>query len=495
MLNLILFCGIFMGTAGLLVLQLLLLKGVVFPEKALPVVLIAGLVLTVFFFLRREPLRWLRGNFFTLTSLFLLSFLIVSFQVAWDFFLDSPLNFGRYFESEDLLIKSVTFSCVCLGFFLCGYFGTIFCSSVRSKENPAAIPVKLPDDHTAEVTPLVIIAVVLSVLFLLSVDKSYLNGGYSDGMNSTAARLDGYLNRFIYMVIIQIVWNARVAQDGARMTLRKYLRLFPLPFYAVLLAKLSVVLASGDRGPLISIMTILVFGYLLLARRRLGLPMMVCGVLACGMLLSIFKLSGGFGGEGDFSQNFKAAADRLSQKDVMSSVSPYTLELAGSIHAHTVLYEAWENGETYPGIPLIAGTVNCIPAGVTFVSMLFGLHKSQLNTAELATEIAGTHFGLGTTCAGDALATLGLFGAYLLFFGMGVLFRHSDVLAGTEDSPGRYPLFIILFLLLTGIIRLPRGSIIVYCGEFLFCWSVLELNILLSHFKQRKRITAKNEKA
>lgn len=422
--------------------------------------------------------RMLKGNPFTVTNFFLIGLSITSFQIPVEYLLDSfsHVKFQEYFFDLSIVNASVCFSSIAISVFS---LGQLSIANVQKKigDNPTA-SFNQSSRIRINLAPFITITILLFILHIATVDFRYYLGGYSQySISGLSLVAHGYLMRFIVVSFFLVMWNYKLkSMNGPnKLSMIKYLRIFPTKLLIVIGVLFVLTFLSGDRGVLIRIMLLMAFGFFIVSRTKIRYITFVIVVVTVGFVFSIAKLVGGYSEQESYVSSFQQAQERFAVSDRSQSVSPYTLELAGSIYSNNILFSLWRSGVSLQGAGVIAGVLMAFPGGVSLFSAVTGLSNETVNSSNLATVISNQDYGVGTSIVGDALINVGLLGALFSFFVLGRLFRIVDVNLYKSNPNFEYLLLGCIFI--AEAIILPRASMFNLIGVFVFDYLIIKLLI------------------
>jgi len=439
---------------------------------------ILAAMLSLFFrSLQFEKRRLLSRNPFTITNFFILSYCITLFQIPLEYLLNT-LNDNRFhhlFYDYSIINKSILFSAICLVIFNFGQ------TLIKDRG-----PVTMVQDNATvfliNSKPFLLITISLFFLHIITVERGYYFGG-NESLTGLSLIVHGYLMRFIVIFVFIIVWNSKQKVSIKSLNILGYLKIFPIYFLVLISVLCLLTLFAGDRGPIIRIVLVMVFGYFVLSQRKVNYISFFILIITSGFVLSIVKLIGGYSGDVGYVESFSVAQERFNTSDRIESISPYTVELASSIYSNAILFSLWSSGVSLYGIGLFTGVLMAVPAGVTFFSELTGLAGESINSAVLATIVSGQDYGVGTTVVGDALINFGFFGAMLCFLFLGGIMRKLDVNIYNDKLDFKWTL--LAFVLIADIIILPRSSMYTLVGVYIFDYAIISIILVLMKAKRK----------
>lgn len=352
----------------------------------------------------------LKGSF-----IFLLSYCIVNFQV----FLE--LNFGSIHFAQKILppnnfIIIGTYS-ICLIGLICFLLGL-------------TVKLKLPSRcyrsqslQAISLYPLLIFNFGLLILFIVSVGETYLAGGYGGSLESKAVRYSLILELSYYAYLYFFV-KSNDKTDGIWYSFKK---IHPI-YYVSLLLYFVILLAAGDRGPVLflSLATSATVIYLSNIRLKNYYFIIVGVILIFG--ISIFGKGRRHGTGFTFKERIEMGlTDYNTSSD--NPLSPATLELAGSGRLNFKAAQIVEEEGTFNGQFLLQQIIGVVPLLTSPVNSYFNINNREINSANFLTyKVLGPSptYSVGTTCVADLYLDFGICGVILGLFLFGVIMRFVD---------------------------------------------------------------------
>lgn len=332
-----------------------------------------------------------------------------------------------------------------------------------------------------------LLSLVLFIAYILIMPWDYFGGGYSYFMNEASVeivngtRIQGYLLRVIILIDVLIIWKAKRQRIGIS-NFRTFLRKYPKVALWVQILFSLLVLMSGDRGPVFFIGIPFLVTYFSISQKKMKLPIFILLVVGAGVFFTVFKLTGGLVLDRSYRDVFSGAFERFSSGYKRDSISPYTIELAGSFFAYSVAWDAWLSGTFTKMLNLLMSSLMSIPFAVTLVLKLSGLLPSDYSPAVIVTEHAQIYgYGIGTDVIGSMMLDMTPVITPLVFIGIGSLIRTLDRVVYSPNCKFQWLLLALIFS--SDAFYIPRASIYVVIGGFVF--SVLLCYMVAFLFRKR----------
>lgn len=288
-----------------------------YSEMTLRIVVFAAFALLTVFIFHKEECPWLKGQSVKCSSLFLLGFCIVHFQLYVDVLLGNCAPDDPFLMVDSKLVcKAAILGLIALSAFFFGYFlkkGSIF-------QTPGASAI-------VPLSPLVIFATILFPAWIYSTGLEYINGGYGSNGGETGV-FSSYIS-LIYELAMEAVPMFHARNFRVRGVRPSFIRfVISLGWYNALLgAYLICVMLSGDRGPIISLGLFLFLSYLYASGYRITKLRFLLLTLIAAAVLTILGIARGFGPGYGFTEKISMALETERRTE---SVVPQTAELAGS---------------------------------------------------------------------------------------------------------------------------------------------------------------------
>ena len=386
------------------------------------VVLISSII-----FIKKRSFGINKKNYFTVSFLFLLGFIIVHFQAYLEFFLNP--KFDLTFKEPipiSVIPKAAIISTISLLSYYLGYY--LFLLLPKFKNIPNVKKFKFTDHP-----PYILLS--LSVFFLITfftfIDKGYFFGGYGDMMNQEAGigiipeYSQQYLLLSIYSFVILHTWNLKLYTKN--ISLLSYLKTYPKIFILVITIYLSLNLLSGDRGPMVSILVCLFGGYVFISNKPITFfKILSLSSVAIGMLIfigifrdidSTLSLSDRFNTTSEIAKNINNGS---------KWIFPYTDELAVIVRTHHVMVDLVDKSSIIYGIGIINNLLATIPGFGMLFSLITGIPQELMSSSEVVTAVMNADHGMGTTCVADIYWNVGVLGSVFVFILFGIIVAYVD---------------------------------------------------------------------
>ena len=359
--------------------------------------------------------KFLRINFLSNSSLFILLFSVVCFQFPIDYVLgNNDINFSNYFYNFNTINLSTTFNALCVVSFIMGLMSySCKIKTVHSCNHLKIMKISL--------RPLLYIMYFMWIGFLIFLNVDYINGGHGVvPANEISIAFYGYFLRLniIYLSLCIVKYS-----NKKNMSIKEAILVHDFLYIFILIISVFLFLLAHNRVYIIYLF-MPVFFYILSVSNIKTKPLVsILLIFGIGFLFTFFKLLGikGLFMLGDLNINDFNTYDRFS------SFSPFTSELAGSILADSSLFYIWyTQGIIMFGSTLVYGVLRSFSGLVPLFYMLTGLSDTTYNSASYLTSIMSSNYGLGTSVSGDSLVSFGFVGTLILMNLFGRLCLYGD---------------------------------------------------------------------
>lgn len=411
------------------------------------VILLVSIVLVLFLLFRKEKATELKRNYFRPVFLFLIGYVIVHFQKNVDLLLGLVTeNQQFYFPYNGVICKAAILAligliCFCIGYMSCkSRFKTKF----------------IVGNACRSTYYLSILSVILLIVFIRYAGVDYIIGGYGEkNLEGLAAYSSLLLNVVLYSIMILKSYNVYIAKSS----IVQYLKMYEKPFYVSFCLYIAVIIMSGDRGPMISLILAFVLNYFLVTRRKMKIVSLLICALVGGTVISLLGVA----------RKFSAVSDSFSEKMLIASqirmeptsFLPMTEELAGSTRCLNYALAYVPDEHPYLNGQFFAKNIlSIMPFNSSVTNSIFDSRFRYKGSASFITWIEqGDHpnSGVGTTCIADLYLDFGLIGVMFFMLLFGMIFRFLEIQLFVVRTPSLW-IYSVGFYLMTCSLYLSRSS-------------------------------------
>lgn len=330
------------------------------------------------------------------------------------------------------------------------------------------------------------------LLFFVLNGKTYLAGAYSQEMlNSMSGTMNAYsgilVELLLYSAIILKIYSTK--EDNKNISVIGYLKSFSALFYISITIYLGLVVISGDRGPLISFVLSMAFGYIMITKRRFRWITLIMFFVVGGLFISVMGIARADRSGGSYNlQNNEYVLTILN----LNSVFPFTEELAGS--NRTAIWAVESTPSEYPfryGLFSLNHILGIIPFSGKILNTLginingsnhYGHSASFLDWYTQGDNVTA---GVGTSTVADIYLDFGVPGIVIVLFIIGMFYSKLDKIIMNYQSLN-VPIFTMITCLVffSGSVYLARASILPQFRNIV--WLYILLYFIFQTGKSRK---------
>lgn len=446
-----------------------------FDRNYISLILVIIFISTFIFWFRKRS-TVLRGNYFTITFIFILSFLIVHFQFYIDYAssLRTDLEVGYYLDYS-IVPKAITLSALSLISFFIG--NILFSIKTRNVDN-----MKVFKKSSFSLMFLMFLILAFFLLFIYATPLEYFKGGYGELSNNEGISYLQYKSNHLLQISLwaYIICNTIIISEiGSKLNFIAYLKTLSFPILLITGIYCSLNIFAGDRGPVISIFILLFAGYLVSQRKVLNLKKMIVVILIGGSFLQFISYFRETGGSGGISERIESAI--IIKNDVTvrseSSIFPPTVELAKSVRAyHAVVMDQEYNNILY-GLGNLGYLVALIPGLGVLIQSATSVNFS--GSATYITNILGADHGLGTTALADIYLNYGFLGVLFIFLFFGYFFAKLDTRGYGSFVSNNLFMQVLFLLFLSSALFLGRSAFAVVFSNVVLVYILIRLSSIL----------------
>lgn len=398
--------------------------------------------------------------------IFLISFWIVNCQVYLDLLLGIVNSDLYVFGNSKLVNQGTMLSAIAFTAFAIGYKGTI---DYEPKVK------KTPSGYSTTINSFLVAFQLICFIWWLSSltaadfsGVSYRNSGAYDKGNT----LSGYAEVFfLTSQILSLSYYLKKENIS-----NKFWSFISSVSWCVLATSglyIAIRLMSGDRGGAIYTVFLFFFAYVYKTRKIVKLiPVLLAASLGAVIVTSI-GLTRIDKIDLTFTERISYA---VNNRDVIdSSLSPFTRELANSVHStHVALVQTEKHRQPYMyGLFHLCYVLKFIPfLGNHIVYNVLGVPRIYQSSSEyLTVAYSGQHYksGIGTTTIADDYLEFGVVGVIVGLLVIGFVFKKVDTCLLLADIT-RTPMSMIILTLVMcyGSLYIPRGIFFMFLRNWFY---------------------------
>ncbi len=414
----------------------------------------------------------LRRKFFHPSLLFIIPFYIVSFQFIIDFLLKNLIeeDLKDIFSSFQNTNRAIAISLMAFTSLIAGYG---FSKKDRMKSSKQVIlNKKIPSLFT-------FLALISFILFLYFVGTEFLSGKYQDtsNWNRGSAWFHKFFELFLFSAYVYKIGINRNKIDS----IKSYLKFLGFPIIVITFLYLTIFGLIGDRGPMLTFITLFLCSYFYLTRAKIKFVPLISLLLIITVTFNFI----GFFRNKDETNLLNAFINREQVK----SISPNTYELAGSIKPLSIAIETVPKVEPYRyGMFQFNQIMVAFPGlfGIYFEAIGFDTKQDSrlLDSANYLTNIylgKYSSWGIGTNPVADIYLDFGPIGVCISFFLFGIFLKKLD----NNFHKNRITMvsLIILFMYSSRLVYLSRSTLLTPVSDII---QLLLIYFIISLFSSKR---------
>lgn len=432
---------------------------------SLSITLITVLLATiVYFFVREEECSGLKNNFYQISAIFVIGFILVHFFEYLAFVTGEHASIIDIDYVDSSYVNGAAMvSCACLITYYLGAF---------IAKTPYFIKERF---HTSKTIVLEGVMLLSTIIFYISAGEDYFNGGYGEAMNVTGVSLFAQISQTC-IVGAAVACSAVVIYRNNPTDLKGYIQQYSVIYYIALLSYCFLVLRSGDRGPLIHCFICYWTPYFFVGKKKIKLVFAVVLLCAGALLMSLLGTVRSMDGDLSLGKIAEAQEYRNERFEDNNIIFTSTAELSNVVRAYHVLYYFSETNFIVYGAGFVNQILGIVPGLRYVLYPLFGIDDTEITTAHISTILLEKDHGMGSTCVADTYFNFGAYGTILVFFFVGLLFRKMDISA--YDAIEKMSPFVVCSIIcyMMYAVYIGRGYLFSPINVLAYSWALFMIN-------------------
>lgn len=426
----------------------------VFSENKMEVallIIVAYVFVTLLMFLRYNKQTMMKLGALRAVVLFLISYVIVHFQIYLDVALSiCPQEALLKYSSASSVVKSAIISLLGLLSFLFAY--SIIPNNYQKHTRLTIYTIHVPTNAFKVLS-------FISLIWLLYCGKGFyfsMTYGSVDLVGTRLAYAQLLFSLFMNTTLLLCMRDCEGKITSISEFVKRVGGLFNLTFILFIFATFS----SGDRGPALFAMVSYFVAAVVARGKKVKFSWFFVMLFIGSIFLSLLGIIRSAGETDNMSGQLTNAYYDLKEGE---SLIPATRELAGSVRTLDVAVDVVP--EQFPhsyGVFQLSYIIETIPFVSHFFPSLMTTDGFNRSTSFLTYVINGDNSasGVGTTCIADAYIDFGAFGVLLMMFFWGVLVKRSELLFSVPLSSLSLFQISIYFVTISVAVYVPRSAIL-----------------------------------
>lgn len=438
--------------------------------------IVVAIVLIVF--LGQSQASIMKGFWWKPSYLFILGYLIVNLQFITDFRLGLKTTYSYYILYPNVLNHCLVLAVIGLCAFVAGYS--------LLKRQPRSFKHQKYRNKFSKGPFLVFVQILVFIGFLYNINlATFLSGAdYGTAEHNYA----NYFESLLYVCNAVIIVST-ISTNSMR-NLREYLKSFPRISLIIIVLYILMRLLSGDRGPFIYTILLLVFGYLFTTKKKIRLHYILGLTVISTLFISVVGIARSLTPSESFFSRLMMGYDIYQHdgrfKGESQTIVGFTEELGFSFVVNQVDVNAVvsEGAKLHYGAYQLNTLANSIPFMPSFIANVLKVKPEDRSSSGFANyHFFGEYdrnWGIGTSCLGDFFLDLGFIGVLLGFLCAGMLMKYLDY-SMTMGNKLYMSAYLILFVLLFSAktIYMPRSVLLIDLQGFVLGCILIYLNNIL----------------
>ena len=447
-----------------------------YDERIPFLVIVTALIIVYLFFLYQQKTKY-KGLWHKPSNIFIVSYLIVSFQYVLDF----CLGYKTY---QDFYVPSSVnkMSITCLIGLLSFVFGYVFTKDKWTSNNSTS------SGRVISTSFLVILQILFFVAWIMTVGVVELlsgNGYFEDLSGTTSSNYEMLFYDVTVTILVSIIMNSKGISIR---TFKEFLNQSPALSWIIVGLYCLLRLISGDRGPALYTALAVFFAYLIVSHKSIRLSRLLFFAIIGAVVLNLVGIARSLSLDKSFSERIATALSdysssseaRFSEKTIL----PIAEELAMSSRCNQIAIDLIDKGEDnyHYGKYFFYQLIQCVPYIPSFLVNTLNISEDELSANIKMTDVYhGRHdlSQIGTTIVADSYFDGGVIGVILMLFLCGWTFRKVDFVV-CISSPSNWFQTALVILLASMAIYIPRSTLILQFKQLIPVGAFYYINYFLS---------------
>ena len=434
-------------------------------KTSLSLTLVTVLLATLVYFIgREEEYDNLKNNFFQISIIFVIGFIIVHFFEYLAFVTGEHLSIVDVdFIDSSYVNGAAMVSCACL---IAYYLGASYVNTPFSRQE------RLYTSNTFFLECVMLLSV---IVFYFSAGEDYFEGGYGEAMNLTGVSLFTQISQTC-IVGSAVACSAVVIYRNTPTDIKDYIQQFSIIYYIAILSYCFLVLKSGDRGPLIHCFICYLTPFFYVGKKKIKLFFAIILLCSGALFMSLLGTVRAMDGSLNMEKMVEAQEFRNERFADDNIIFSSTSELSNVVRSYHVLYYFSETNFIVYGAGFVNQILGIIPGLRYVLYPLLGIDDAEITTAHISTILLQEDHGMGSTCVADTYFNFGAYGTIIIFLFVGVLFRKMDISAYSDLEKMSPFVVCATICYLMYAIYIGRGYLFSPVNVLAYSWALFMIN-------------------
>lgn len=279
--------------------------------------------------------------------------------------------------------------------------------------------------------------VIMFAMFVMNIDLTafitgmdYIGSGAADRVMKKSAYYEQLLEVGI-IIVFAIYIRIRISDNIT--SFKEFIVGFPKLFLVIFFLYLILRLLSGDRGPVIYNLFIILYSYVMITKKKFKFVTVVSSLLLVALGITLLGFIRSLEDDDTFLNRVNNSYSKMQAAESRTrSVLPISQELANSIACNFIaIHDIDQNRAEFKyGEYNIYNIIGSIPGSRFILSNIFGIDLRNKSSAEyLTVSYRGKDYsyGLGSSAVAEAYLDFGVLGTFVLFAIFGTLYKKIDL--------------------------------------------------------------------
>lgn len=338
---------------------------------------------------------------------------------------------------------------------------------------------------------LVIALCIFFILFVININIIEFLTGASYG-ESNEVNASNYFEVLVNCAIIAILaQNAyNQLQSNSKISIKIFIKSFPIIFWIIVTLYLLLRSLSGDRGPVIFTILAIFYSYIFISKKRIKLhSLIVLGGIGA-IAVSIMGIARSLDSKTAVNDKFYTALTSFTEKGRFGgkSICAPTQELSISFLClnEAVLQIEKQNQDYNYGLYQLIHLTQAIPYAPSFIRENLGFKDDEISSTARVTHGAlgyNNTWSLGTSMITDFYLDCGKFGVLLGCILIGLVYHWIDKMLIFQKKD--FPVFLLAIVILfaSKALYIPRSAFLAELRPLIYIVVLLFINNIYSSIK------------
>jgi len=267
---------------------------------------------------------------------------------------------------------------------------------------------------------------ILVFIFYFFTDKKFFQSGYATIVNEEGLSLISAVSRNMILGCQFALSSFIIISNNKNLSFLKYVKSYSIIYYIALIIYLYLVLLSGERSPLLILITCYFATFFIVSKIKIKLIWGLLLIAFAVFILNLLTTMRFLGSPYTFDKLLEACDVFNAILSNQSFFFDATKQLSNQVGIYHHMYNVSKDFILY-GAGMGYQLLGIIP-GLRYVFSLFlDIDTSILSVSQIATRDLNDGSGAGNACEADVIYNWGAYGTMLFFFLFGLFLKKLDM--------------------------------------------------------------------